>query len=78
MAAEKQALEAYPGLLNKENRDTKGKALLNKRQSINYKKKRGEKMSEGQKVVSQFHKNSIARKRDRHKERDTFKCRSPT
>ena len=59
MAAEKQALEAYPGLLNKENRDTKGKALLNKKQSINYRKKRGEKMSEGQKVVSQFHKNSI-------------------
>jgi hypothetical protein len=59
MATEKQGLEAHPGLLNKENRDTKGKALLNKRQSINYKKKRGEKMSEGQKVVSQFHKNSI-------------------
>lgn len=59
MATEKQTLEAHPGLLNKENSHTKGKALLNKRQSINYKKKRGEKMSEGQKVVSQFHKNSI-------------------
>jgi hypothetical protein len=59
MATEKQALEAHPGLLKKENSHTKGKALLNKRQSINYKKKRGEKMSEGQKVVSQFHKNSI-------------------
>lgn len=27
MATEKQGLEAHPGLLNKENRDTKGKNL---------------------------------------------------